>query len=209
MNQSRETVFLVDDDAAVLKALERVMRSAGLEPRAFASADAFLDAFQPNVAGCIVLDISMPGRDGLALQEALAERGSELPVIFLTAHGDVPRSVRAMKRGAADFLAKPVDDEVLLGAVREALSADRERRGARQQRDRIRERLATLTDRERQVLDGVVAGRLNKQIGGALGIAEKTVKVHRGRVMEKLQATSVAELVRMVEAARPASKPRP
>jgi FixJ family two-component response regulator len=209
MNQTRETVFLVDDDAAVLKALERVMRSAGLEPRAFGSADAFLDALPPKAAGCIVLDISMPGRDGLALQEALAERGSELPVIFLTAHGDVPRSVRAMKRGAADFLSKPVDDEVLLRAVREALSADRERRGVRQQRDSVRERIATLTDRERQVLEGVVAGRLNKQIAGALGIAEKTVKVHRGRVMEKLQASSVAELVRMVELARPGSKPRP
>jgi FixJ family two-component response regulator len=206
MKDPRETVFLIDDDAGVLKSLERVMRSAGLEPRPFGSADAFLEKFDPGAAGCIVLDISMPGRDGLALQEALAERGSELPVIFLTAHGDVPRSVRAMKRGAADFLSKPVDDEVLLAAVREALIADRERRGVREQRDRIRERLATLTDRERQVLDGVVAGRLNKQIGGALGIAEKTVKVHRGRVMEKLQASSVAELVRMVELARPAPK---
>lgn len=201
MNQPRETVFLIDDDAAVLKALERVMRSAALEPRAFGSADAFLEAFEPGSAGCIVLDISMPGRDGLSLQEALAERGSELPVIFLTAHGDVPRSVRAMKRGAADFLSKPVDDEVLLAAVREALREDREKRVLRERRDRIRERLATLTARERQVLEGVAAGKLNKQIGGALGIAEKTVKVHRGRAMEKLQASSVAELVRMLELA--------
>jgi FixJ family two-component response regulator len=133
------------------------------------------------------------------LQEALVERGSELPVLFLTAHGDVPRSVRAMKRGAVDFLVKPVDDEVLLEAVRAALRADRERREGREDRGRVRDRLATLTDRERQVLDGVIAGRLNKQIAGALGIAEKTVKIHRGRVMEKMHASSVAELVRMVE----------
>jgi FixJ family two-component response regulator len=196
---SGETVFLVDDDPAVLKSLERLMRSAGLVPRAFSAPDAFLAAFDPRSAGCIVLDVSMPGRDGLNLQEALAERGSELPVLFLTAHGDVPGSVRAMKRGAVDFLTKPVDDEVLLEAVRGALRADRERREGREDRGRVRDRLGTLTERERQVLDGVVAGRLNKQIAGALGIAEKTVKIHRGRVMEKMQASSVAELVRMVE----------
>ena len=196
---SGETVFLVDDDPAVLKSLERLMRSAGLAPRGFSGPDAFLAAFDPRSAGCIVLDVSMPGRDGLTLQEALVERGSELPVLFLTAHGDVPRSVRAMKRGAVDFLTKPVDDEVLLEAVRGALRADRQRREGREDRGRVRDRLATLTERERQVLDGVIAGRLNKQIAGALGIAEKTVKIHRGRVMEKMQASSVAELVRMVE----------
>jgi FixJ family two-component response regulator len=196
---SGETVFLVDDDPAVLRSLERLIRSAGLEPRAFSAADAFLAAFDTRSAGCIVLDVSMPGRDGLMLQEALVERGSELPVLFLTAHGDVPRSVRAMTRGAVDFLVKPVDDEVLLEAVRAALRADRERREGREDRGRVRDRLATLTDRERQVLDGVIAGRLNKQIAGALGIAEKTVKIHRGRVMEKMHASSVAELVRMVE----------
>jgi FixJ family two-component response regulator len=207
VSESTPTVFLIDDDAPVLTALGQVMRSAGLPSRAFGSAEAFLEALEPRVAGCIVLDISMPGRDGLSLQEALVDRGIDLPVIFLTAHGDVPRTVRAMKRGAADFLSKPVDDEVLLAAVRDALKADGERRAVREQRDRVRERLATLTERERQVLEGVVAGRLNKQIGGALGIAEKTVKVHRGRLMEKLQASSVADLVRMVELARPKSRP--
>jgi RNA polymerase sigma factor (sigma-70 family) len=209
MSETTPTVFLIDDDAPVLTALGRVMRSAGLASRAFGSAEAFLEALEPGVAGCIVLDISMPGRDGLSLQEALVDRGIDLPVIFLTAHADVPRTVRAMKRGAADFLSKPVDDEVLLAAVRDALRSDRERRGAREERDRIRERLATLTERERQVLEGVVAGRLNKQIGGALGIAEKTVKVHRGRVMEKLRASSVAELVRMVGQAGTIGPARP
>jgi len=181
-----DVVFLVDDDPAVLKSLERLIRSAGLDPRAFSSADAFLRAFDSRAAGCIVLDLSMPGRDGLAIQEALAERGSELPVLFLTAHADVPRSVRAMKRGAVDFLTKPVDDEVLLKAVRDALRADRDRRAGREDRESVRERLATLTERERQVLDGVLSGRLNKQIAGALGIAEKTVKIHVSRILHKL-----------------------
>ncbi|HEX4439888.1 MAG TPA: response regulator [Thermoanaerobaculia bacterium] len=197
----RETVFLVDDDPAVLKSLSRLLDSAGFQPRPFGSPDAFLEAFDPAAAGCVVLDLSMPGRDGLELQEALARRGSELPVIFLTGRGDVPQSVRAMKRGAVDFLSKPVDDEVLLAAIREALGRDRERREGREERAAILERLETLTERERQVLDGVAEGRLNKQIGGTLGIAEKTVKVHRGRAMEKMKAGSVAELVRMLERA--------
>ena len=197
----RETVFLVDDDPAVLKSLSRLLDSAGFRPRPFGSPDAFLEAFEPAAEGCIVLDLSMPGRDGLELQEALAKRGSELPVIFLTGRGDVPQSVRAMKRGAVDFLSKPVEDEVLLASIREALSRDRERRSGRGERAAILARLETLTERERQVLDGVAEGRLNKQIGGALGIAEKTVKVHRARAMEKMQAGSVAELVRMLERA--------
>jgi len=206
--KDREFVFLVDDEPEVLKALARLMRSAGLEAQPFGAPDAFLEEFDPASAGCVVLDLSMPGRDGLAIQEALAQRGSELPVIFLTGRADVPQSVRAMKRGAVDFLSKPVEDEVLLAAVREALRRDRERREGREEREAIRRRLATLTDRERQVLDGVLAGKLNKQIGGALGIAEKTVKVHRGRVMEKMKASSVPELVRMVEQGRSARQER-
>jgi len=201
--KEREVVFIVDDDPAVLKALTRLIVSAGLEARPFGAPDEFLKAYEPRSGGCIVLDLSMPGRDGLAIQDALAERGSELPVIFLTGHGDVPRSVRAMKAGAVDFLSKPVDDQVLLRAVQDALRADRERRGGREERERVRERVASLTERERQVLDGVIAGKLNKQIAGALGIAEKTVKVHRGRVMEKMGADSVAELVRMLERTEP------
>jgi len=199
--KSGETVFLVDDDPAVLKSLSRLLDSAGFQPRPFGSPDAFLEAFDAAAHGCIVLDLSMPGRDGLELQDALARRGSELPVVFLTGRGDVPQSVRAMKRGAVDFLSKPVEDEVLLAAIREALGRDRERRGGREERAAILARLETLTERERQVLDGVAEGRLNKQIGGALGIAEKTVKVHRGRAMEKMHAGSVAELVRMLERA--------
>ena len=143
----------------------------------------------------------MPGLDGLALQQELESRGSTLPIVFLTGHGDIPKSVAAMKRGAADFLTKPVDDEVLLRAVRQALERDRAGRARREELAEIRRRLDTLTDREREVLDGVVAGQLNKQIGGDLGISEKTVKVHRGRVMEKMGAASLAELVHFAERA--------
>ena len=199
MSFSGERVFVVDDDPGVRKSLARLLRSAGLEPIAFESAQEFLSNLGPEAAGCAILDLTMPGLDGLAVQRELTSRGSALPVIFLTGHGDVPKSVQAMKGGAADFLTKPVDDEVLLAAVRRALEADRANRDSRRARAEIRERLETLTSREREVMEGVVAGRLNKQIASDLGIAEKTVKVHRGRVMEKMVASSVAELVRMAD----------
>ena len=201
MNATTERVYLVDDEPAVLKALSRLLRSAGLEAVAFGSPEEFLARVDPDAEGCVVLDVAMPGLDGLALQEALVSRGIALPTLFLTGHGDVPQSVRAMKGGAVDFLTKPVDDAVFLRAVREALERGRSGRTDREESARIRSRLATLTPREREVLEGVVAGRLNKQIGGELGIAEKTVKVHRGRVMEKMEARSVAELVRMADRA--------
>src|SRR5262249_38681644 len=146
-------------------------------------------------------DHSMPGLDGPTVQREITSRGSALPVVFLTGHGDVSKSVQAMKSGAADFLVKPVSDSVLLRAVREALEQDRAGRRARRQRAEVEKRLATLTSREREVLEGVAAGKLNKQIAGDLGITEKTVKVHRGRVMDKMEASSVAELVHMVDRA--------
>jgi FixJ family two-component response regulator len=201
MKTSVERVFLVDDDPAVLKALARLLRSSGLEAVTFGSPQEFLERVAGTETGCVVLDLAMPGLDGLALQEAMASRGMELPTLFLTGHGDIPQSVRAMKKGAVDFLTKPVDDAVFLRTVREALARGRAGRADREESTRVRERLAALTPREREVLAGVVAGRLNKQIAGDLGIAEKTVKVHRGRVMEKMEAGSVAELVRLADRA--------
>ncbi|HTO77666.1 MAG TPA: response regulator transcription factor [Thermoanaerobaculia bacterium] len=201
MSFSGERVFVVDDDPGVRKSLARLLRSAGLEPIAFESPQEFLRTLGAEPAGCAILDVTMPGLDGLTLQRELTSRGSELPVIFLTGHGDVPKSVQAMKGGAKDFLTKPVDDEVLLDAVRRALEVDRAGRESRRERTEIQKRLAALTPREREVMEGVVAGRLNKQIASDLGISEKTVKVHRGRVMEKMAASSVAELVRMADRA--------
>lgn len=201
MKPSAERVALVDDDPAVLKALGRLLKSAGIEAVTYGSPEEFLERVAGAEVGCVVLDLAMPGLDGLALQEAMAARGLELPTLFLTGHGDIPQSVQAMKKGAVDFLTKPVDDAVFLRAVREALARGRAGRAAHAQTESDRKRLETLTPREREVLEGVVAGRLNKQIAGDLGIAEKTVKVHRGRVMEKMEAHSVAELVRMADRA--------
>ena len=193
-----EKVFVVDDDPRVRAALERLLKSEGLATETFVSAEDFLERFDAGARGCVLLDLAMPGRDGLAVQEELVRRGCELPVVFVTGHGDVPASVRAMKRGAVDFLTKPAPSAVLLAAIREALKRDRARRAASQGLEEIARRLASLTARERQVLEGVVAGSLNKQIAAKLGIAEKTVKTHRGRVMEKMGAGSVAELVRLI-----------
>jgi len=209
MNEPAPVVFLVDDDPSVLKGLSRLLRSAALTPVAFSSPQEFLARCDPGMAGCLVLDLAMPGLDGLQLQGALVDKGCEIPIIFLTGHGDIPASVRAMKRGAADFLTKPVEGETLLSAVRLALEADRARRRARSESGELRRRLATLTPREREVLEHVVGGRLNKQIADDLGTAEKTIKVHRGRVMEKLGARSVADLVHLADRAgvAPVQKP--
>jgi FixJ family two-component response regulator len=199
VSATRERVFVVDDDPAVLRSLGRLLRSAGFESLTFSSPEEFLRLVGPGAAGCLILDLAMPGLDGFEIQRELSARGSELPVVFVTGHGDIPKTVEAMKKGASDFLTKPVDDEVLLRAVRRALESGRAARQSRFELARARERLARLTSREREVLDGVVAGRLNKQIAADLGITEKTVKVHRGRVMEKMEAASLADLVRLAE----------
>lgn len=197
MSAPAGTVHIVDDDASFRKSLERLLRVRGYQTEAFESADAFLRSGIMNRAGCILLDVHMPGLDGLALQQALARTRCTMPVIFLTGRGDIPMSVRAIKAGAADFLTKPVDVDVLLGALRKAFEENARRREEQVAQDAVRERVQTLTERELDVLRHLLTGALNKQIGGDLEIAEKTVKVHRGRVMEKMGVSSVAELVRL------------
>ena len=199
MNQPPPTVFLVDDELMVRKAVGRLLRAEGFEVTAFASPGEFLAAHDPAAPGCLVLDMAMPGLSGLELQQTLAGRGSALPIIFLTGRADVPMCAQAMKRGAADFLTKPVNDTDLLAAIRRAIEDDRHARQTRAELSDIRARIASLTPREREVLKQVVTGQLNKQIASNLGTVENTIKVHRGRVMEKMRVASVAELVRLVE----------
>jgi RNA polymerase sigma factor (sigma-70 family) len=193
------TVFLVDDDAAVRKAVSRLLRSARIAVAGFASPREFLAQYDPNTPGCLVLDISMPGFDGLQLQTALGEKGCILPIIFLTGHGDVSKSVQAMKGGAFDFLTKPMNAKNLLPAIRAAIEKDAVARQEQAQLSEICARLDTLTPREREVLEHVVAGKLNKQIADDLAITEATVKMHRARVMAKMKMQSVAELARLME----------
>ena len=193
------TVFVVDDYAPVRSSISRLLRAAGFAVAAFASAQEFLAQYDPQVLGCIVLDLAMPDLNGLELQDMLAKAGTFLPIIFLTGTADIPKSVQAMKRGASDFLTKPVNDEDLLAAVRVAIEKDRALRHEQAELSEIRARLATLTPREREVLEYVVTGKLNKQIAGDLGTVEQTVKVHRARVMEKMRVQSVAELVRLTQ----------
>lgn len=193
------TVFIVDDDEAVRKAVSRLLRSAGFAVTVFGSAGEFLAQYDPATPGCLVLDITMPEVDGLQLQATLSQKDSMLPIIFLTGHGDVSKSVQAMKRGAFDFLSKPVKDKDLLTAVRAAIERDAIARRKQAQLSAIRDRLDLLTTREREVLEHVVSGKLNKQIAGDLGITEATVKMHRAHVMEKMGVQSVAELARLTE----------
>jgi FixJ family two-component response regulator len=201
MQAPAPTVYLVDDDPDLLKALQRLLQSAGLQATPFDSAQAFLDGHDRAAPGCLVLDLSMPGLNGLELQRELEQLGSPLPIVFLTGRGDIAATVQAMKHGATDFLTKPVDDTELLAAIHEALATDRQRRRGHDERDRIAERLAALTERERQVLQQVVAGRLNKQIAADLGTVEKTIKFHRANLMRKMGVRSVAELVKLAERA--------
>ncbi len=195
------TVYLVDDDAGVLKALTRLLRAKGYDVQSFKSASEFLERHDPAVPGCAVFDVSMPALDGLTLQQVFKASGDERPVIFLTGKGDIPQSVRAMKAGAIDFLTKPVNGDDLLNAIHRAEKQDAVDRQARAELAAIEAKIATLTAREREVLSHVVAGRLNKQIAGDLGTVEKTIKVHRGRMMEKLGVHTVADLVRLAERA--------
>jgi FixJ family two-component response regulator len=199
----RPAIHVVDDDSAVRRAITRLLSVADYEVHPHESAEAFLAEPPADVPGCVILDVALPGQDGVALQQVLAERGIHLPVIFLTGHADVPLTVNAMKQGALDFLVKPVDVDVLLAAIGRALQKDERLREQRARREATDSRLASLTPREREVLMHVMEGRLNKQIAADLGTAEKTVKVHRARGMEKMHVRSVAELVRAVERAHP------
>jgi FixJ family two-component response regulator len=196
-------IYVVDDDRAVIRALTRLLAASGHRCEAHSNAEAFLASHDPGEPGCAIVDLGLPGMDGFGIQERLSAGGVDRPVIFLTGIGDIPASVRAMKAGAVDFLTKPVNAAVLLAAVDQALARDAAARAARAEGDAVRLRLACLTPREREVLDGVVAGRLNKQIAFDLGTAEKTVKVHRGRMMKKMGARTVADLIRVVTSHHP------
>jgi FixJ family two-component response regulator len=191
-------IWLVDDDAAVLRGLERLLRAEGFETRCYLDASAFLEAHDPVVPGCAVIDLGLRTTNGLAVQEELGLDGGLRPVIFLTGQGSIPTAVQAMRAGAVDFLTKPVEAERLLTAINSALVLDRERRSLRSAVQDLRGLLATLTPREHEVLREIVSGRLNKQIAHCLGAAEKTIKVHRGRVMHKMGVRSVAELVTLM-----------
>ncbi len=193
----KPTVFIVDDDPAIRFAMQALMDSVNLEHEIFESGDEFLTKVTEQRPGCLVLDIRMPGLGGLELQEELIKRGNTLPIIFITGHGDVPMAVEAMQKGAVDFIQKPFRDQELLDRIREALATDEERREEQQQHAEVNERLNRLTNREREVFDLVVTGKPNKVIAYELGVSQRTVEIHRARVMEKMQARSLADLVKM------------
>jgi FixJ family two-component response regulator len=191
------TVFIVDDDHAIRHAMEFLMRSVGLNCAMFPSAGEFLAQYSDDLAGCLVLDIRMPGLGGLELQQNLLDLGSTLPIIFITGHGDVPMAVEAMQKGAVDFILKPFRDQELLERIGEAMTTDRDRRSARLLKAEVEDRIAKLTKREKEVLELVVTGKANKVIAFELGVSQRTVEIHRARVMDKMQARSLADLVRM------------
>ena len=201
MSLNEGTVFIVDDDPDVCRAVGRLVRGAGYEVREFNSARDFLVAHESEPPGCLLLDLSMPDVDGLQLQQSLVASGCHRPIVFLTANADVHNTVRAMKAGAVNFLTKPVDEDELMDALAEAVALDAAGRAQWETRNTVAGRLATLTPRERQVLEKVVAGRLNKQIAAELGTVEKTIKVHRSRVMQKLHAASLIQLIEIAKLA--------
>jgi FixJ family two-component response regulator len=192
-------VFVIDDDPLVRESVADLLNSAGFTVQTFGSATEFVQGQRPDVPACLILDVELPGLSGLDLQAELAKSGIEMPIVFLTGNGDIPMSVRAMKAGAVEFLTKPFGRQELLEAIKEALLRDVEVRKQRSESSELKKRLGTLTPRERQVLALVVTGRLNKQIAGELGTTDVTIKVHRGRVMRKMGADSLADLVRMAE----------
>src|SRR5215470_2966870 len=195
MTTAKSIVFVVDDDVSVRESLELLIQNEGWQPRTFASAQEFLDCPPALVPNCLLLDISLPGMTGLDLQKRIAIERTDMPIIFITGSGDVPKSVQAMKAGAVEFLTKPFNDEVLLTAIRHALERSRLALALEAEMREMRDRYASLTPREREVMGLVVSGLLNKQVGGELGISEITVKAHRGQVMQKMKANSLAHLV--------------
>ena len=197
MNDSPPTIFVVDDDDAVRDSLSDLIDSVGLAVATYPSAHEFLEVYDNARRGCLVLDIRMPGMSGLELQDRLNERGSTLPIVFITGHGDVPMAVEAMKRGAVDFIQKPFRDQELLDRINLALEQNRRRRATEETKQDIAERIATLTRREREVMDMVIQGKANKVIAIDLGLSQRTVEVHRSHVMDKMKARTLAELVRM------------
>lgn len=202
MAKSAERVFLVDDDADVRDAVSLLLSTADHKVEVFETAQALLDRVTPDDAGCMVLDVRLPGMDGLELQRALYRQGIRMPVIFITGHGDIPMAVRAVNAGALDFLEKPFDDEKMLDRVEEALATDREQREIAERRASIEERLRTLTPREREVMEEILKGKLNKVIAADLDLSTRTVEVHRARILEKLHVRNVSAMVRLVLSTR-------
>ena len=200
MEEAESIVFIIDDDPLYRESSERLLRSVGFSVQSFESARDFLSSRRPNVPSCLVLDVRMPGLSGLDLQQELAQAGVQIPIIFVTGHGDIPMSVQAMKAGAVEFLTKPFRDQELLDAIRQAIGRDRVARQQRARNADLRRRYESLMPREREVLKYVVSGMLNKQIADELGVTERTVKFHRGQIMRKMQVKSLAELVRTAEA---------
>lgn len=197
MSETGGLVFIVDDDASMRESLKNLIRSVGLRVEPFASAQDFLRSKRPDVPGCLVLDVRLQGLSGLDLQKRMAESDIEMPIIFISGHGDIPMTVQAMKAGAVEFLTKPFRDQDLLDAIQHALERDRKAREQREEIQKLRRRFESLTQREREVMGLVVTGLLNKQIAAELGTSETTIKIHRHQVMEKMAANSLAELVRM------------
>jgi FixJ family two-component response regulator len=205
MSESRPIIFVVDDDASVRDAVSNLLEAVGLRTRSFASTEAFWKEPRPDVPSCLILDVRFPGANGLEFQQKLIKNGVSIPVIFITAHGDVPMTSRAMKAGAIEFLMKPFQKDELLAAVRHGLDRDRVRLEREGELSALKAKVAQLSQREREVMDLVVTGLINKEVGARLGLSEVTVKIHRSRVMQKMEAASLAELVRMADKLSPHS----